>query len=252
MADSFWDKPPIAIAHRGGDGAGSEKENTLAAFATAQKAGYDYGETDVILTADGQVIAVHGSKNGLDSLFKKGRPPRALLQGMTLAEVRSKISIGGETVPLLEEVLKSQPKMKFFIDPKTDEVVEPLANLLKKLKVLDRVCVNSFNYQRLQLLLDMLAPAKPAACIIIGRNARLINRNLELLKGGRLDRIQGVHLHHSLVSEEMINLAHQHGIKVLVWTCNSPLAINNALDCGADGIISDNVSLLKDILTKQS
>ncbi|HVO86397.1 MAG TPA: glycerophosphodiester phosphodiesterase family protein [Candidatus Binatia bacterium] len=247
---NFW--PPhgarMAIAHRGGDGAGFNKENTILAFKTAWDMGYKYGETDAVLTSDGKIIAIHGSRNRLDSLLKKHRTPRSVLQNMTADEVRQQIKIGGERVPLLEELLKSQPRMKFFIDAKTDEVIEPLAALLKKLNVLDRVCVGTFDYQRLQRLLDLLEPYKPASCINIGRSAKLKNKNLQMLKAGHLARVDAVHLHHSLVSKSMINLLHSHNTKVLIWTCNSRLSIRHAIKSGADGIISDRVELLQQTL----
>ncbi len=245
---NFWGaEKPILIAHRGGDAAGVSKENTLAAFSAASKLGYEYGETDVVLSSDGKVVALHGSKNKLDSFFKKGRPSRPVIQRMSFQKILEHVSVGGEKVPLLEDILKAQPKMRFFIDPKTDEVVEPLAELLKRLRVLDRVCVNSFNYRRLQRLLKLLEPYKVTAAVIVGRGIRLTNKNLDMLKEGRAKNIDGVHLHHSHVSRAMVDLLHSHNIKVLIWTTNTPLAITNALKSGADGIISDDIRLLKEI-----
>lgn len=251
MAKTFWDESaPFAIAHRGGDGAGKEKENTLVAFQAASDLGYKYAETDVVLTADGQVIAVHGSKNRLDSLLKKHKVPRPVLQKMTLKQIRSQVNAGGEPIPLLKEVLTAQPNIRFFIDPKTDEVVEPLAKLLKQLNVVDRVSVNSFNYGRLQRLLGLLEPNEAVGGVIIGRGVRLRNKNLARLKEGKLENISYVHLHHSHVSKSLIDLAHSQSIKVFVWTCNSLLSIRNAVNCGADGIISDDLKLLKHELEK--
>ena len=117
MSSNFWGKPPIAIAHRGGDAAGEDQENTLAAFISAQKLGYEYGETDVILTADGRVAAIHGSRNWLQAYFS-GRMPRQALQKLTLKEIRSHTG-EGIRVTTLEEILTKLPQMKFFIDPKT-------------------------------------------------------------------------------------------------------------------------------------
>lgn len=250
---SFWESErPILIAHRGGDAAGVSKENTLVAFAVASKLGYEYGETDVVLSSDGQVVALHGSKNKLDSYFKKRRPSRPAVQRMSFQKISERISVGGEKVPLLEDILRAQPKMKFFIDPKTDEVIEPLAELLKRLNVVDRVCVNSFDYNRLQRLLKLLRPHKVAAAIIVGRGIRLRNKNLDILKEGNIEGIDGVHLHHSHVSKAMVDLLHSRGMKVLVWTANSPLTIKNALIAGADGIISDNIKLLKKLARAKS
>src|SRR5712691_11049939 len=90
-SNSFWDtnQKPIIIAHRGGNATGADKENTLAAFNSAHDLGYIYGETDVIRTADGQVVAIHGSSNWLDSILE-GKPSRKSLQKMTLEQIHQK------------------------------------------------------------------------------------------------------------------------------------------------------------------
>ncbi len=244
----FWgtDKP-IAIAHRGGDGAGTDKENTLAAFKAAWDMGYKYGETDVILSADGQVVAIHGAANLWDTILR-GRHSRGGMQRKTLNELREKYAVGGEIIPTLQEILRSLPKMKFFVDPKTEKVVGPLAELLKKLKVLDRVCISSFNYKRVQEFKKLVGENTVPSSFIIGRGFRLINKNLDMLKNGRLKDIEAVCLHHSLVSQQMVDLVHSQGFRAVIWTANSKIAIEHALKCGADGIISDRTGLLKDTL----
>lgn len=250
---SFWDsgQRPVLIAHRGGDGAGPDKENTLAAFKAARDAGYRYGETDVILTADSQVVAIHGASNLWDSL-SRGRHSRRSLQRKTLAQLRSKYSVGGEPVPTLEELLKALPTMKFFIDPKTEEVVAPLAKLIRRLSVTNRVCVGSFNYGRVGRFRELMGKNAPATCFIIGRAFRFLNANKHMLETGRLSRVQAVQLHHSLLSRQMVDLVHQQGFKAVIWTANSEITIKNALNCGADGIISDKILLLKEVTASKT
>lgn len=241
---------PIAVAHRGGDGAGAGKENTLAAFRAAWDAGYQYCETDVILSADRQVVAIHGATNLWDSILR-GRHSRRRLQRLTLDEIRKKFDAGGEMIPTLEEVLLSQKNMKFFVDSKTEEALEPLYRLVERLDVFDRVCVGSFNYERVKRF-QRLAGARPVhSSFIIGRAFRLVNNNLVRLKAGRLKGIETVQMHHSLVSRPMLDLVHKQGLRAIIWTCNSEIAIRNALRCGADGIASDNLRLLKDILNSK-
>ncbi len=110
----FYDiRGPIAVAHRGGDAAGAEKENSLAAFDSAQQVGYIYGETDTIATADGKALAFHGSKNKRKEA-KTGIPTRERLQSMTYQEIADSVRIGGEPVPLLEELLVTFPEMRFY------------------------------------------------------------------------------------------------------------------------------------------
>lgn len=246
MAKSFWGEPPIAIAHRGGDAAGDDQENTLKAFLAASKLGYEYGETDVILTADGQVAAIHGSRNWLQTQFN-GHAPRRALQKMTLKEIQSH-TLEGVKITRLDGLLEKLPDMNFFIDPKTDQVVLPLAKLLKNAGALERVCVGSFSYERV-VHFQKIVKEPVGTSFIIGRGLRLVSKGRTMLKSGRLKHIEAVQLHHSLVSKEMVGLVHSHGFKALVWTANSPLSIKNAVRCGADGIISDRITLLKEIIS---
>jgi glycerophosphoryl diester phosphodiesterase len=243
MPKNFWDaQTPIAIAHRGGDGAGYDKRNTMAAFSSAAKLGYQYMETDVVVTKDGKVIVSHGAATGLVAKLR-GTHSYKILQGLTYAEVRQNLQVGGETVITLEELLGKFPKAKFLLDPKTDEAVEPLAELLIRLRDLNRVCLASFHYERTTKLYALLGNQTTYA-VIIGRNNWL--KLLPPLKSGRLKHVEVVYLHHSFVSRPMLRLIHNHGYKVFVWTCNSALSIKHAIRCGADGIISDRTKLLKE------
>jgi len=248
MAKDFWGESPIAIAHRGGDAAGEEQENTLKAFQAAWGLGYRYGETDVLLTADGRVAAIHGSRNWLQTQFN-GHPPRRALQRMTLKEIQSHTAEGVK-ITCLDELLNGLPDMKFLIDPKTDQVVLPLAKLLKNLGAIDRVCVGSFSYERV-VHFQKIIKQPVRTSFIIGRGVKVVNKGRAMLKTGRLKHIEAVQLHHSLISKEMVDLVHSHGFKALVWTPNSPLSIKNAIRCGADGIISDQVELLKTVINSK-
>src|SRR5437868_4451476 len=116
MSKRFWEPPPMAIAHRGGDAAGADRENTLAAFKAAQKLGYRYGETDVILAASGEVVAVHGSRNLMQARIK-GDFSRQHLQKMSLAQIRREFNAVGINVPTLDKLLTELPQLRFFVDP---------------------------------------------------------------------------------------------------------------------------------------
>lgn len=244
MAKSFWENPPIAVAHRGGNAAGQGKRNTLAAFNSAYKLGYDYFETDVINTKDDRVIIAHGALFSLTARLR-GTFSVDLLQNLTYKQVKSSLRVGGQQIPLLEDLLLRFPSAKFFVDPKTDEVIGPLAELIIALKAQDRVCLGSFSYKRV-LRLRKLLGGQGHFALIIGRNNWL--RYLPSLKAGRLKAVEAVYMHHSFVSRPMLGLIHSKGLKALIWTCNSPLSIKNAIRCGADGVISDRIDLLKEVL----
>jgi len=53
------------------------------------------------------------------------------------------------------------------------------------------------------------------------------------------------------LSPQLVNEAHQLGMKVAPWTVNSPKDMNMLIDMGVDGMISDKPWVLKEILTKK-
>jgi glycerophosphoryl diester phosphodiesterase len=222
-------------------------ENTMEAFQAAMKLGYEYAETDVIAASSGEVVVIHGSLNWLQAGLNRDIT-RHTLQKMTLIQIRSILKPGGAEVPTLEKVLTTFPKMKFIVDLKNDEVVIPLAKLTKRLKAYDRICIVGFDYAR-NLRFKQACPLhKVSIGLTIGRGIRLININMLMLKTGRLSDIEVVLVHHSLVSRPMVNLAHKRGLKAVVWTANSSLGIKHAIRSGVDGIISDRVGLLKEVI----
>jgi glycerophosphoryl diester phosphodiesterase len=249
MTKSFWDEPPIAIAHRGGAAAfGADKyrvENTVEAFANAIKLGYKYLELDVMKTADNKVALLHvASYKAEGSLRLKDTPSPAKLQKMDLRELKNYL---GRDIPTLDELLIKFPKAKFFVDAKTDEVVKPLAELIRRHDAYDRVIVGSFFSRRLIKTREMLGPK---ALLNLNRSKiplKLLQGN-RFLKSSRHKYIGSVHLPYIWTSNNRIKGLQQLGVKVLVWSPNTEKKINEALNSGADGIISDNIILLKKIL----
>ena len=89
------------IAHRGGGSEGPE--NTVAGLEIAHKAGAYGSEIDIQRTKDGHYIINH------DSTFKRVTGVSGKPEEMSLKEVK-KLSIDGEPVPTLEEMLMAENK----------------------------------------------------------------------------------------------------------------------------------------------
>jgi len=54
-----------------------------------------------------------------------------------------------------------------------------------------------------------------------------------------------------IVTERFIAAADRAGLPVHVWTINDEMTINELLDLGVDGIMTDRLRLLKDVLTSR-
>ncbi len=141
---------PLAIAHRGGTRA--HPENTVPAFDHAVSLGFRYLETDVHVTADGVLVAFHDENLlrtcGLD----------AAIGDLTWDEIEP-LRVGGTApIPRLRELFDRFPEARFNIDAKSDAAVEPLADLVRAVGAVDRVCLASFRLRRLRRMRRRLGP----------------------------------------------------------------------------------------------
>ena len=142
----------LAFAHRGDSEAAPE--NTAAAFESAVAQGFQYLETDVHRTRDGVLLAFHDDR--LDRVTSdRGRI--AALDYSVIARARVH---GREPIPLLEELLAAFPLTRFNIDPKSDEAIEPLIEVIRKTSAQERVCIGSFSDKRLR----HIRAALPGVC----------------------------------------------------------------------------------------
>src|SRR4051812_32639878 len=106
---TYRDRPgPLAIAHRGG--AGLAAENTLEAFRRSYALGIRYLETDVRLTADGQLIAFHDAR--IDRVTSGG----GRVGARTLAELTGLPVLGGGPVLALEDLIAAFPDACLTLD----------------------------------------------------------------------------------------------------------------------------------------
>lgn len=237
---------PLAFAHRGG--AGDWPENTMPAFEHAVGLGYRYLETDVHATADGVLLAFHDDR--LDRVTDR-TGEIAALPFSVVAEARVD---GREPIPLLEDLLGAFPDARVNIDPKHDDSVEPLIEVLERTAAVDRVCIGAFSDARLRTLRTRLGPG---LCTSMGPKevARL-----------RLDAISGrvhptptgcVQIPESfrgvtVTNAAVVRAAHRAGLQVHVWTVDDPAAMNRLLDLGVDGLMTDRPAVLKEVLTARS
>jgi glycerophosphoryl diester phosphodiesterase len=236
----FLDWPgPIAFAHRGG--ASEAPENTHPAFERAVELGYHYLETDVQITADGVAVAFHD-----DDLTRTcARPGR--ISELPWCEVATARVDGREPIPRLDELLDAWPDVRWNIDCKTDRGVDPLADLLQRARLLERVCVSAFSDLRLLRLRRRLghglcSAAGPAELTAIRFIGWTLPGPLAAQVPVRRGRI-------TVVDERFVERAHRRGIAVHVWTINDPTEMARLLDIGVDGIMTDRLGVLRDVLS---
>jgi glycerophosphoryl diester phosphodiesterase len=256
----FLDHPgPIAFAHRGG--AGEAPENTLVAFDIAVELGYGYLETDAHITRNGVLVAFHDDR--LDRVTDRaGGIADLAIADVEAADAGYTFSPDGGSsfpfrgqgirVPRLEDVLVRWPDVRVNIDPKTDACVAPLATLLDRLSAWDRVCIGSFSDRRLRRIREL---GRGRACTSMGPHAVALARIAATC--GRIPHLPADCLQVPIrrgrvpiVTERFVAAAHRAGIPVHVWTINDESTIDGLLDLGVDGIMSDHVRLLLEVLRR--
>ena len=247
MSYAFLDHPgPVPYAHRGGALEGLE--NTMAAFAAATALGFRYLETDARVTADGVVVAV------LDDDLSRtcGRP--GMISELPWSDVRTARVGGTEPIPLLEDVIGTFPEARVNLDAKSDAVVAPMIEVIRKTASLERVCVGAFTDRR---LVDIRRALGPRLCTSMGPKevARWIA--CSFVPGGiglprtpvaqvpvRRDRIP-------IVTPRSVRAARAHNVQVHVWTIDDPAEMERLLDLGVQGIITDRPHVLKEVLQRR-
>jgi glycerophosphoryl diester phosphodiesterase len=245
VSSGFLDRPgPLAFAHRGG--ASHFPENSWKAFEHAVRLGYTYLETDAHATADGTVVAFH------DKTLDRVTDGTGAIAQLTTAQVTAARIAGTEPIPLLADLLTSWPENRFNIDVKDEPAIGPLVEVLRITNAWDRVCITSFSGRRLKAT-RMLLPrpvcmaAGPAAvaAITAGTPAAALSGRF-----GQLS-IQCAQIPVRVASAAFIRRAHAIGLQVHVWTVNEPATMARLLDRGADGIMTDQTELLREVLTSR-
>jgi glycerophosphoryl diester phosphodiesterase len=243
---SYLDHPgPIPFAHRGG--ALDAPENSLEAFGEAVDLGFRYLETDVHVTADGVLVALHDDR--LDRVSDRSGP----ISELSWAEVR-KATIGdGGTIPRLDEVLTAWPDTRLNVDPKSDAAVDPLVALLRRLRATERVCVGSFSDARIQRARQELGDG-----LCTGMGPRAISRLVLTSRGlpfngpvGDCAQVPASFRGVPIVTERFIVAAHEIGVSVHVWTVDDPVEMHRLLDLGVDGLMTDRPIVLRDTLVSR-
>lgn len=241
---------PLALAHRGFAPGGGE--NTMAAFARAVGLGFRYLEIDVRASRDGVVMVFH------DETLGRVTGADGPIAARTAGELAVLPAGGGEGIPALEEVLLRWPDVRLNIDIKSDDCVEPFAELINRLGAHDRVLVASFSDRRRRRVLRLLdAPTASSAGMAVNVLLRLAAPLGLAAPVARLAAVQALQIPETyrgvrVVTRRFVASCHAAGLQVHVWTVNAREDMDRLLDLGVDGLVSDAADVLASCLLARS
>ncbi|WP_418955932.1 glycerophosphodiester phosphodiesterase [Streptomyces tritici] len=241
----YLDHPaPIPFAHRGGTADGLE--NTAAAFRRAASAGYRYFETDVHTTSDGVLVAFH------DTTLDRVTDTAGRIRDLPWSAVREVRVAGKEPLPLFEDLLDEFPEARWNVDLKAESALEPLVDLIRRTGAWDRVCVGSFDERRVARAQRLAGPRLATSFGVrgvLGLRLRSFGIPAALRAGAVAAQVPESQGGIRVVDRRFVREAHARGLQVHVWTVNDPERMNSLLDLGVDGIMTDHLETLRDVLT---
>jgi len=246
---------PLVIGHRGYCAAAPE--NTLPSFRLALSAGADLVELDYHHSKDGIPIVIHDYEldRTSDATTILGR--KKVRVDSLLASDMSQFDAGkwfhptyaGTCIPTLEQALDLIQKSGMTLIERKGGDAATLAKLLNERQLVNRLIVQSFDWSYLRQLhqiepRQVLGSLGPPST----RNGKKLTDEEKVLNVAWVTEIAGngsqVSGWNRQISDEGIKYAHKQGLKVWVYTINDPLEIEQLVQRGVDGIISDNPAIV--------
>ncbi len=222
----------------------------MAAFRRAVELGARFVETDLQMTRDTQIVALHDP--ALDRTTNGHGPVRMF----TLEEVRrldagawmsgaGGASFAGERIPTLKEILDfaREHDVNFYLEIKSGGnwgMEHALVGALRDEDAAMRVVILSFD---------------PATLDSVHRfNETLMTGYLceeipkDFLKRALQIGVRQVAPRGDLVTSALVKEAHSVGLQVATWTINEPAEMRRLIAAGVDGIMTDYPDRLVEVL----
>ena len=223
------------IAHRGLSGL--ELENTGSAFIAAANRSYYGIETDVHRTVDGRFIIIHddNTKRVAGDEMIVERTTYETLRSIRLVDKDGKKGRRDLIMPSLAEYIgickkcgkEAVLELKNHFQP---EDLYRIIDIIREAGWLEHTTFISFDLPNMICLRDRL-PEQSAQFLISKQTEWLV----DTLKKYRLD----LDILHTAVTAELVSELHAAGLKVNVWTVDTPEDAQRVIDCGVDFITSN-------------
>ena len=243
QSKSIW-----VIAHRGASG--HAPENTMASFRRAVEMGAHFIETDLQLTRDARVIAIH------DLTYDRTTTGKGEVHLMPLKQVRSLDagawfvdregkSCAGEKIPVLEEILEfaEQEDVIFYLEIKSGQawgIEHVVVATLRDRNASARAVIISFDPAALDTV-HRLDSTMMTGLLCEIPSSDLVERTVRA--GARQLVARG-----DLITSAVTEKAHRAGLQVVAWTINDVEQMRQMIAAGVDGIITDYPDRLFELL----
>ena len=223
------------IGHRGASG--HAPENTLAAFRRAVELGARFIETDLQLSRDSRLVAMH------DDTLDRTTNGRGPVNRLTLAELRELDAgswfgpqFAGERIPTLEEILQfaRETDVVFYLEIKASGawgMEHTVVGALREAQEVVRPVVLSFDAAAL-VAVRRIEPTLMTGFLFQWPLEDAVERAISV--GARQ-----LAPHGDQVTPELVTAARRNNLQVVTWTINGPAQMRALISAGVDGIMTD-------------
>ena len=229
------------IAHRGG----SEMafENTYEAFSDAYKLGYRWLETDVQISKDGVLYAIH------DPNLKRLVGINVYVHDLNSEDLDRILINRKYNIPRLELLIRKFHDVTFNLDAKNINAAKALVTLLNRDRSYKNLCLGSFsnktiNYMRKYLKRDFPTSFSQWEVFSLLLDIKL---NRETRYEASYLQIPKSYFGFKLISKNLLDFCKKNEIKVHIWTVNESEVMKDLIDMRVDGIMTDNCRMLLDV-----
>ena len=248
---------PLVIGHRGYNVIAPE--NTLPSFQMGLTAGADLVELDYHHSRDGMQVVMHDfTLDRTTDATNRWHTNAIKIADRTWAEIQTLDAgkwfsplFAGTKVPSLVEALDVIQASGMTLVERKGGDPAACVKLLRDKNLVNRVVVQSLDWEFLRGFhklepAQILAAVGPPKLLADGRKPA---KDARKLTTARLDELaetgaQVVVWSHKELTPEIIRVLHERKLKLWVYTINDPKLANELLDWGADGLITDNTSLI--------
>lgn len=243
-ADLVGSDRVLVIAHRGDSG--SHPENTIPAFQSAVKIGSDLVELDYVHTSEGTPLVIHdktldrttdavsqwGGKN-----IKVSKKKLAELETLDAGSWFDQ-QFAGTRLPTLEQAIDVIQEGSTTLIERKGGDAKTCVDLLEKKNLIDQVVVQSFDWNYLR---DC---RKNSPTLVLGALGfdKVTPRKLKEIAS--MD-VQAVGWSHGDMDARWIEEFHKHGLQTWVYTVDDLDRVDELVDAGIDGIITNRPALVK-------
>ncbi len=241
---------PLVAAHRGG--ALLWPENSLTAYRNALALGVDYVETDVHLTADGEVVVLH------DPTLERtttGRGAVREARRAALAGIRLKAGDGSATdepVPTLVQLLDllGPARAGLLLEIKVDDrgqrypgIEEKVLAMVRERGLGARTLVMAFERDTVRRVRELDPTMRTVLLIGRGQVERERVWPAASVRWAVGLGAAAVGFNHRLIDPDVVAAAREARLTLAAWTVNEEADIRRVIGLGADIIISDRPDL---------